>query len=68
MAAKSAPKGNSNAALTQKVIQAQAKVQQAQARANLIQAQIEVKGKQITWDYRGPGPSVPKVVDAPKVK
>lgn len=63
---RSAPK-TSNAALTQKVIQAEAKVDQARAKANLVKAQIEVKGKQISYDWNN-GISIPKVVDAPKVK
>lgn len=63
---RSAPKAT-NASLTKRVIAAEAKVDQARAKANLVKAQIEVKGKQVTYDWKD-GMSIPKVVDAPKVK
>ena len=56
---------NSNAALTQKVIAAEAKVEMARAQANLVRAKIEVTGRTVTYDYRD-GVSIPKVVDSPK--
>ncbi len=56
----------SNAALTQKVVDARAKVDQARAKANLVEAQIEVKGKKVVYDWNH-GVETVKVVDAPKV-
>lgn len=56
----------SNIALTQKVVEARAKVDQARAKANLVEAQIEVKGKKVVYDWNH-GVETVKVVDAPKV-
>ena len=70
-----ASRSPSNAALTQKIQKAdaaanaaRARADAASARAQLTRAQIESKGKAVTYDYgkdmRGPG--VIKVVDIPK--
>lgn len=53
----------SNAALTKQVRAADADVQKAQAQANLVRAQIEVTGKQVTHDWKDGIPIV-KVVNA----
>jgi hypothetical protein len=58
-------KSDSNAALTQKVLAAEARAEQARARATLVRAQVEVKGKVITYDYSNGQPKM-KVVDRPK--
>jgi hypothetical protein len=55
-------KTDSNAALAQKLLAAEAKAAQAQARVSLTRAQIEVKGKQITYDWKN-GEGKLKVVD-----
>ena len=63
MAKQSAP---SNAALAQKIVAAQAKAAQAQAKVDLVRAQIEVKGKQVVYDWGKDGATKIKVVDRPK--
>lgn len=57
-----APKAPSNANLTKAVRAADATAREAQAKANLVRAQIEVHGKQVTYDWKD-GQAVVKVVD-----
>jgi len=66
--AKASPRrspGKSNAALTKKVVTAQAQVDIARAKADLVKAKIEVQGKRIAYDYKN-GVSTVKVVDGLK--
>jgi hypothetical protein len=58
-----APKGKteSNAALTKKLLAAQSVAATASAKADLVAAQIRVKGKDIQYDWEKGG--APKVVD-----